>query len=73
LLNLTDNAIKFTDHGKWRSLSIQYRVSRGYLPLAFRVKDTGEGIAGDKFSVIFERFTQVSGDAARNMAEPGWD
>jgi len=54
LLNLLGNAVKFTDQG-----AIALRVEQP-IPgrLRFEVRDTGPGIAADKFESIFEPFEQ---------------
>ncbi|MBI5594102.1 MAG: response regulator [Deltaproteobacteria bacterium] len=59
LLNLLDNAIKYTRHG-----GITLRVAHmGNSPgaLRFEVEDTGMGIPKEKIEEIFEPFTQVKG------------
>ena len=56
LINLMNNAMKFTEEG---SISIGY----DYLPdeeqIRFFVRDTGIGIPEDKMDDIFRRFTQL--------------
>jgi DNA topoisomerase VI subunit B len=54
LLNLTGNAIKFTEKGK---VSIVLKIENNQLK--FSVKDTGVGIAKDKLSKIFQVFEQA--------------
>src|SRR5262249_13187850 len=53
LLNLTGNAVKFTDRG-----TVRVTAAPGDLPftLHFRVADTGIGIPEGKQSLIFEPF-----------------
>jgi PAS domain S-box-containing protein len=55
LLNLLDNAIKFTDHGQVSLFVRLVSPSR----LRFEVQDTGVGIAADQLEAIFEPFEQV--------------
>ena len=72
LINLGDNAIKFTEKGSVETSVLRldaYDESR--MALAFRVKDTGNGIPADKFSEIFERFTQVSAETTRKYGGTG--
>jgi PAS domain S-box-containing protein len=66
LLNLTGNAIKFTDQG---GLSIV--VERGTEPdaIVIAVRDTGIGIAAEEQERIFHEFEQADRSAAR--AFPG--
>ncbi len=70
LINMLNNAVKFTDHG-----SVTLRVSRlespaGGLRVRFEVVDTGIGIAPDQISRIFKPFEQVS-DARRKAEGTG--
>ncbi len=59
LLNVLDNAIKFTEHGEVRvrvSLSPANKTTTNF-SLLFQVSDTGIGIAQDKLETIFDSFT----------------
>lgn len=56
LLNLIDNAIKFTERGTV-TVSLRYLVSRKVLEI--KVADTGIGIAAGDLAVIFDRFHQA--------------
>jgi signal transduction histidine kinase/ActR/RegA family two-component response regulator len=63
LINLINNAIKFTESG---SIEFGYRIlpdSENPL-LQFYVKDSGIGIPADKFDIIFERFRQATEDGS---------
>jgi len=71
LVNLLDNAIKFTDRGQ-----ITLRVEpngqdqdRGLLH--FTVQDTGIGIPSEKIKVIFEAFSQADGSSTRKQGGTG--
>jgi signal transduction histidine kinase/ActR/RegA family two-component response regulator len=65
LINLLDNAIKYTDHGKV-VMRVDSRVvgSTGQQMLTFEITDTGIGIASQDQSRIFEPFTRLSKMAA---------
>jgi signal transduction histidine kinase len=54
LLNLVDNAIKFTHEGV-----IQIRVDADATDVAIHVTDTGEGIGAENQGLIFDYFSQV--------------
>ncbi len=54
LVNLLNNAIKFTEAG-----SVALRVSRHDSGLRFSVSDTGIGIAEDKVDLLFQRFSRL--------------
>lgn len=73
LLNLTSNAIKFTEEG-----AVTIEVTEGMLPgsgdtsssgIAFRVRDTGIGIAPEFMPSLFESFTQEK--STRRSAQMG--
>jgi PAS domain S-box-containing protein len=71
LLNLTGNAIKFTEHGE---VTIQVDLISEVnddVELKFSVIDTGIGISPDKLSVIFEGFTQASSETTRKYGGTG--
>lgn len=73
LTNLLGNAIKFTDKG---FVVVKVKVhdktpANGQVSLLFSVKDTGIGIAPDKISKIFERFTQADSDTTRRFGGTG--
>jgi len=66
LLNLLDNAVKFTEVGQV-SLSIGMLDGKGKktnkksaTSIRFEVQDTGIGISPDKFEALFQPFTQLS-------------
>ncbi len=71
LINLTGNAIKFTEQGE-----VVIRVSvvsetPGAVRLRFTVHDTGIGIPPDKFRRLFEKFSQVDSSTTRNYGGTG--
>ena len=71
LINLANNAVKFTMRG-----SVQVRVemlgwSGGRAELAFAVSDTGVGIPEDRLDTIFESFTQVDASVTRKFGGTG--
>jgi signal transduction histidine kinase/ligand-binding sensor domain-containing protein/CheY-like chemotaxis protein len=65
LLNLVDNALKFTSEGSVRvDVSCDARDESGVI-LAFAVTDTGIGIPAAKQAAIFDAFTQADGSTTR--------
>jgi len=71
LMNLTGNAIKFTDTG-----DIVIRVERidkktENIKLKFSVTDTGIGIPIDRQADIFKRFSQADGSTTRKYGGTG--
>jgi PAS domain S-box-containing protein len=63
LLNLLDNAIKFTDHGKVLLRVELVRPGR----LRFLVQDTGIGIAPNQLGAVFQPFEQVGDERRRTQ------
>lgn len=71
LLNLSDNAVKFTHAG---GVGIRVSVesaSPEEVALHFAVSDTGIGIPADKQAVIFEDFRQADGSTTRKYGGTG--
>lgn len=60
LLNLTSNAIKFTQHGSVFFSAVVKSSQPETCEIEFRVKDTGIGIPENKLDAIFESFTQIT-------------
>lgn len=84
LANLVSNSIKFTETGE---VSIQAKIypvieqsdakglsekiSKHYYNIRFAIKDTGIGIAQDKFQKLFQPFTQVDTSTTRKFGGTG--
>jgi len=65
LINLIDNAVKFTDKGEVL-LSIKKKSETGRdVTLEFSTADTGGGIAPDKLDSLFKKFSQVDNSTTR--------
>jgi len=60
LLNLLNNALKFTDHG-----FVEIGVCQNDDKVVFYVHDTGRGILPQELDVIFERFRKIENDKNR--------
>lgn len=71
LLNLINNAIKFTDKGSVEMECKLIEAPFGYNTIEFRVIDTGIGIPEEKLNTIFESFTQGDDDVSRKYGGTG--
>ncbi len=73
LVNLTGNAIKFTEQGDVaiKVLKSQNGVSEKTAQLHFLVKDTGIGISKDNLQKIFEKFSQADSSTTRKFGGTG--
>jgi signal transduction histidine kinase/CheY-like chemotaxis protein len=71
LVNLVDNAIKFTHAGGVRVTARAIRDDTGHLSLAVSVQDTGIGIPPENRARLFEAFTQSDGSLSRRFAGAG--
>ncbi|MEA5462574.1 sensor histidine kinase [Leptothoe sp. PORK10 BA2] len=70
LLNLLDNANKFTEQGQI-TLTIQTPHYQDEKYLEFIVEDTGIGIEPDQLEHVFEAFTQADGSSTRRHGGTG--
>jgi signal transduction histidine kinase/CheY-like chemotaxis protein/HPt (histidine-containing phosphotransfer) domain-containing protein len=61
VLNLVDNAIKFSDRGEILIRATPESSRDGRIVIRFTIADTGVGIAAEKQATIFEAFTQADG------------
>lgn len=69
IINLMNNAIKFTESGYVR-LSVEAgQVKDGNMELTFRVEDTGQGIREEDIGKLFDSFQQV--DNQKNYHKEG--
>lgn len=71
LLNLTGNAIKFTEKGKIKVSIFPKQIDEGMVNIEFSVKDTGIGIPEDRLDKIFESFTQAESNTSRKYGGTG--
>ena len=70
LVNLTGNAIKFTDHGSV-TLAVRESGASASPTLRIEVIDTGPGIPQDRQERLFKRFSQVDGSVTRRHGGSG--
>ncbi len=71
LLNLSSNAIKFTERGKVRIEATILEINDKGPKIKFYVKDTGIGIKKDKIKDVFTQFTQSNLTIARKFGGTG--
>lgn len=71
MLNLTSNALKFTQSGEVNVSSKVLSKSKDEVLVEWKVKDTGIGIPSDKLQVIFESFTQADRNTAVKFGGTG--
>ncbi len=67
MINLIDNAIKYTEPGG----SVTCRVSAEETRCSIKVSDSGSGISHEHLSRIFERFYRVDRDRSREVGGTG--
>jgi CheY-like chemotaxis protein len=68
--NFVSNALKFTDRGGVR-IAIAGLGETGREGLQVAVNDTGPGIAADKMSLLFQKFSQVDASTTRRYGGTG--
>jgi PAS domain S-box-containing protein len=71
LVNLTNNAIKFTTHGE---VVIRIQLNQSIderSQLHFTISDTGIGITDEQISTLFQPFTQADGSTTRKFGGTG--
>ncbi len=70
LLNLCNNAVKFTDKGLVQ-LNFDYQVDNNNEYLCFEVSDTGIGMSQEQIDHVFDSFTQADGSTSRKYGGTG--
>ena len=71
LLNLINNALKFTTAGSVHVHSMLEREHEGKALIRFEVTDTGIGLSAEQRNVIFEPFRQADGSVTRRYGGTG--
>ncbi|MCB0574603.1 MAG: response regulator, partial [Saprospiraceae bacterium] len=71
LLNLTGNAIKFTEKGSVTLIARPESIADGSCRIFFALRDTGIGMSPAQLEVVFESFRQASSDTTRKYGGTG--
>jgi signal transduction histidine kinase/DNA-binding response OmpR family regulator len=71
LMNLVNNAIKFTEKGEVVIRTELVNIENGFVQIEFSVSDTGIGIEPDKLEKIFESFYQVDSSFQKKYGGSG--
>ena len=71
LVNLLNNAIKFTEHGYVAVRAAVHSLNPEEAVVRFSVADTGIGMSAEQRQVIFEAFRQADGSTTRRYGGTG--
>ncbi|SEA50247.1 hybrid sensor histidine kinase/response regulator [Pedobacter hartonius] len=72
LINLVNNAIKFTEKGEvFLNVSLNKRLENEHLIIEFSIRDTGIGIPAHKLDDLFKPFSQVDSSTTRKYGGTG--
>ena len=72
MINLTNNAIKFTQHGEIVvTIRVQERLADGRVRLRIDVRDTGPGLTPEQQARLFQAFSQADTSTTRHHGGTG--
>ncbi|WP_390595101.1 response regulator [Simiduia litorea] len=71
LLNIIDNAIKFTEKGEIQVNISSAENNKDYVALRFEIRDSGIGMSPQQISELFTPFMQVDGSSRRRFGGSG--
>ena len=69
MINLVDNAIKFSPNSEQKKVDIDFQIQQGFLQLS--VRDYGPGIAKDQMKKIFKLFYRSENELTRETVGTG--
>ncbi|WP_051319232.1 PAS domain S-box protein [Chitinimonas koreensis] len=71
LINLVNNAVKFTEQGEVHLSARLLAEEAGHVQLQFCVRDTGIGMTPEQSARLFQAFTQADGSTTRKFGGTG--
>lgn len=71
ILNLLENAIKFSESGTISLEVSNQLIDRNKIILLFQIKDQGIGISAEKIPLLFQNFTQIDSSNTREYGGSG--
>lgn len=71
LLNLLNNAVKFTERGEIEVVVEHLEQSGDQIKLRFTVRDTGIGMTAEQLARLFQPFSQADGSTTRKYGGTG--
>ncbi len=71
VINLTGNAIKFTESGEVSILVTGFNRDEDHFELEFQVADTGVGIDEKNLSLVFDEFVQLENNSGKKYPGTG--
>jgi PAS domain S-box-containing protein len=71
LMNLANNAMKFTDKGGVLLLVAQEEAAEREVVLRFSMRDTGPGIPAEQMHRLFQKFSQIDASTTRRFGGTG--
>ena len=71
LVNLVNNAIKFTESGSISTRLAVEEQSQKHVTVRFSITDTGMGVPADRMDRLFKSFSQVDGSTTRTHGGTG--
>ncbi|QDQ25137.1 response regulator [Chitinimonas arctica] len=71
LINLVNNAVKFTEEGEVRLTVSVLKQDPSGVEINFEVKDTGIGMSDEQTAQLFQAFTQADGSTTRKFGGTG--